>query len=228
MKNKKKLTMGLSLALVGVLGVGATLAYLSDSTGDLTNTFTFSNSGINLKLDEKEYVDGVFTGERVTADKTSQDTIGSSYKNLIAGQPVSKDPTVTILSNSLNCNVFVSVKNANSKLTIGNIGTWKEIYPTDYNLTGEVGTKYYVYNGNEATHTQDPETNDEFRVVKATGSSERVLDAVFEEVTVSKDITASTVFSDIVIKAAAVQSDYVTDEEAAKTALGMLIPTTQQ
>ncbi len=50
--NKKKLvtTFG-SLALVGVIGVGASLAYLSDKTNTLTNTFTIG-SNIDITLDE--------------------------------------------------------------------------------------------------------------------------------------------------------------------------------
>ena len=53
--NKKKLgvTLG-SLALVGAIGFGATLAYLSDTAGTLTNTFVVGDN-ISIELDEAKY-----------------------------------------------------------------------------------------------------------------------------------------------------------------------------
>ena len=53
MKKKSLLTMLLALTLVAVVGVGATLAYLSDSTGAMTNTFTVG-SGIDITQDEED------------------------------------------------------------------------------------------------------------------------------------------------------------------------------
>ena len=51
--NKKKLgvTLG-SLALVGAIGFGATLAYLSDQTQTLNNTFVIGDK-IDIELEKK-------------------------------------------------------------------------------------------------------------------------------------------------------------------------------
>ena len=43
MKNKKLLTTLGAVALLGAIGVGSTLAYLTDTTGTVTNTFTVGN-----------------------------------------------------------------------------------------------------------------------------------------------------------------------------------------
>ena len=49
MKKKNFLTILLSLALVAVIGVGATLAYLTDNTQTVNNKFTFDDIEITLK-----------------------------------------------------------------------------------------------------------------------------------------------------------------------------------
>ena len=224
MRKRSLVTMIGSLALVGALGVGATLAYLSDKADDLTNTFTFTSAGIGIALDEAD-VDDVTNQEQFDADGKSVRTAEGAtqnYENIIPGMTIHKDPTVTVKANSLNCNVFVSVQNANAAevLTIGEMGTWTEVNPADYGFTAADDTTYYVYSGDNATGTV--EENDAFKVV-ATSATDTVLDDVFEKVTFSGTINADTVFENIVIKAAAVQADYCSDEDAAKTALGMLV-----
>lgn len=47
----KKRNLFVSLGLVATLGVGATLAYLTANTEELTNKFTFTSNGISIKLD---------------------------------------------------------------------------------------------------------------------------------------------------------------------------------
>ena len=231
MKNKKKLTMGLSLALVGVLGIGATLAYLTDETGTLTNKFTFSEKGININLDEAEVDENnkaLKNGSRILEGGTQE------YKNIIPNMIIDKDPTVTVNHKSLNSHVFVSVTNTNTKLTIGasdgqgnfvegvNDLAWKEVAPSDYGLEAKENTKYYVYSGPD--YAVDPETGDKFTVIGSIEFNEvKVLPDIFTHVKVADDVKEDVEFSDIVIKAAAVQADSVTDAEAAKTALEMLI-----
>ena len=48
MKKKSLITMLVALSLVGVVLVGATLAYLSDTTGEVENTFTVGNVDVDL------------------------------------------------------------------------------------------------------------------------------------------------------------------------------------
>ena len=87
----KKKTVALLLACVMVLGVaiGGSLAWLTDTSGTVTNTFT--DSDINIALEETT----------------------ENYK-MIPGWTIAKDPKVTIEAGSEACYVFVKIeKSAN-------------------------------------------------------------------------------------------------------------------
>lgn len=217
MKNKRMVSMCAALGLVAVVGVGGTLAYLSAQTGTLTNKFTFTDQGINITLDEAKIDEkNQATTERVEAGKTQV------YNNVLPNMIMDKDPTVTVLQDSLNCNVFVSVENANTQLRIVDLNrtAWTEITDlAQYGYTPDENTKYYVYSGTKANGT--PEVGDEFKVVPS-NIGITTLESVFTKVQAANDLSSKTEFSDIVVKAAAVQADSATDEDAAKTALGML------
>jgi len=83
----KKRSFALLLALVLVLGgaIGASLAWLTDKTDPVVNTFT--TSGIKITLTE---------------------TTGADYK-MVPGLTLEKDPTVTVKAGSEKCFVFVKV-----------------------------------------------------------------------------------------------------------------------
>lgn len=218
MKNKKVVSMCAALGLVAVVGVGGTLAYLSDNTGALTNTFTFTEQGINITLDEAKINEkNQATTVRVEAGYTQE------YKNVLPNMIMDKDPTVTVEKNSEECNVFVSVTNANLETTLKitdlDTNSWEEITPTEYGYTAADNTKYYVYKGLKATGTV--ESGDSFSVV-ATSENDVILEDVFQHVQAGTNLERKTEFSDIVVKAAAVQADNATDMDAAKTALGLL------
>lgn len=221
MKKKCLVTMAATLALVGTVGAGATLAYMTAKTNEVRNTFTFAEAGIGIALDEC-VVDAVTNKAVADGGRTSQ---GQSYQNIVPGMIIDKDPTVTILANSLNCNVFASVTNANGNngLSITDFGTdaWKVINPADYGLeAADEDTIYYVYQGDFGTG--EVEDNDAFVVVPCDAENATVLEDIFETITISAELTEETEFSDIVIKAAAVQADSCTDAAAANTALSML------
>ena len=82
----KKKTLALLLALVLVFGaaVGGTIAYLTDTTGPVTNTFTVGNIDIDL-------------------DETKTD-----FK-MVPGCDIAKDPVVTVDANSEDCWLFVRI-----------------------------------------------------------------------------------------------------------------------
>lgn len=82
---KKSLALVLALAMIVVCVVGGTLAWLTDKTAPVTNTFTYGD--INIKLAE---------------------TTGTSYK-MIPGYTIAKDPKVTVLADSEKCYLFVKV-----------------------------------------------------------------------------------------------------------------------
>lgn len=74
MKNKKLFATAVAAALVATVGIGSTLAYLQDETGEKTNTFTIGN--VKIDLDEPEWNP-------------------DNGKDMIPGATVDKNPIVT-------------------------------------------------------------------------------------------------------------------------------------
>lgn len=231
MNKKNMLKMGVSLGLVGALGVGATLALLSDKTNTLTNTFAVSTKGISIKLDETDI--RKTDGSRISVG-------GNNYGTLVSGQSVKKDPMVTVNAESLNANVFVKVTNNSEfvKYDTENIGpdkAWldvtdevKEIKGNDGNKKYSVdnNTKFYVYmksTGNPEA-VKDP-TGDTYGVI-ASSDDDQPLDKVFNNITVNNFDNAGRPSTDenknITVRAAAVQADAVTDAVALDTAVELL------
>lgn len=87
----KKKTLALLLALVLVFGaaVGGTIAYLTDTTDPITNTFTVGNIDIGLA----ETVD--------------------DFK-MVPGCDITKDPKVTVEANSEACWLFVKIEKSDN------------------------------------------------------------------------------------------------------------------
>ena len=101
----KKLNKALLLALCAVLLVTAsvmgTLAYLTHTTGPVTNTFTVGN--VSISLDEaKVDVYGELDGNTRVTENT--------YK-LIPGHEYVKDPTIHVNADSEECWVFIKMNN---------------------------------------------------------------------------------------------------------------------
>lgn len=82
----KTLVALLSLVLLLGCSLGGTLAWLSDSTGPVTNTFTVGD--INISLDESNDLD----------------------LTIVPGVPIKKDPKVTVKANSEACWLFVKIE----------------------------------------------------------------------------------------------------------------------
>lgn len=81
---KMFVTMLAVVLLVGCI-IGGTVAWLTDKTNSITNTFTYGD--INIELTE---------------------STGESYK-IIPGVNIKKDPKVTVKANSEDCWLFVEV-----------------------------------------------------------------------------------------------------------------------
>lgn len=82
---KKKIAISIvAVALVLCCAIGGTLAWLTDKTGPVTNTFTVGDINIDL------------------AETTSD------YK-MVPGNTIAKDPKVTVKANSEDCYLFVKV-----------------------------------------------------------------------------------------------------------------------
>lgn len=81
---KMFVTMLAVVLLVGCI-IGGTVAWLTDKTDSITNTFTYGDINITL-----------------------QETTGESYK-IVPGVDIRKDPKVTVKANSEDCWLFVKV-----------------------------------------------------------------------------------------------------------------------
>ena len=91
---KKKLTMVVSLLLVMALSIGGTVAYLTDKTDAIKNTFTIGNVKIDLTETDVE---------------NNETPLANSYK-MIPGNEIAKDPKVTVEAGSEACWLFVKIE----------------------------------------------------------------------------------------------------------------------
>ena len=79
MKNKKIMITIVAAALVAIIGVGATLAYFTDND-EVQNVLTLG--AVDIDLDEPNY-----KGDE-------------AYENIVPGDVIEKDPTITLASDS--------------------------------------------------------------------------------------------------------------------------------
>lgn len=94
----KKLITAASIALAACVAIGGTIAYLTDKTDTITNTFTVGKVDINLTETERTY-------------------------KMIPGTTLDKDPTVTVEAGSEDSWVFVKVDETNNLDTYIEYGT---------------------------------------------------------------------------------------------------------
>lgn len=124
---KKTLTVLFSLALILVGIVGGTIAWLTDTTEKVVNTFT--DSDIDITLEETK----------------------NNFK-MIPGYAIDKDPKVSVTEGSEKCYLFVKLEksaNFDSFLTYEIADGWTALDGVDnvyYRTvdTADMGTKYSV------------------------------------------------------------------------------------
>lgn len=184
--NKKKLvtTLG-SLALVGAIGVGATLAYLSDTAGDLTNTFVVGNA-IDIKLDEKD----------ITKTDNSRTETGNNYVDLQPGIPQPKDPTTTVLADSNDCYVFMRIMGADkfeAKDVNGDgLGDFEilGLDTTNWKKVADIDDLGYVKReGDSIVNTSNKKDGFyAYRVIVENTNSDRSLEPIFTQIQMSADV----------------------------------------
>ena len=92
---KKILAVVLAVVVLAVAAVGATLAWLMDTSDTVVNTFTLGNVSISLS-------------ETITNDNGEG---GNAYQ-LIPGNTYAKDPKVTVTGDSEACWLFIKVDEA--------------------------------------------------------------------------------------------------------------------
>ncbi len=102
-KSTKKLI--LSLALVGTVGVGSTLAYLATTGNTVTNSFVSGDGypqGINsVYIDEYDIKKD---------DGTSRTKTRNDYVNVSEGGTLTKDPQVHLVANSVESYILVKIE----------------------------------------------------------------------------------------------------------------------
>ncbi|MBQ7983101.1 MAG: hypothetical protein IJ302_06015 [Clostridia bacterium] len=117
--NKKFLAMALALVLLIGGAVSGSLAWLTDETDAVTNTFTESNIAITLEETKTEF-------------------------KMIPGWDIEKDPKVTVESDSEDCYVFVVIeksKNFDEYLTYAVAEGWTKLE----NASGVISTQSVYY-----------------------------------------------------------------------------------
>lgn len=128
----KAMVMILAVMLIVGISVGGTLAWLTDKTTDVVNTFTVGDVDIELS-----------------------ETTGNTY-HIVPGVNITKDPTVTVKANKEPCWVFVKIVEANWPAVTETDSTTRKVnYSVDSAwaaLDGVAGV-YYLEAGTLATDT---------------------------------------------------------------------------
>ena len=168
----KKKTLALFLALALVLGgvIGGTMAWLTDKTPEIVNTFT--DSDIEITLTE-----------------TGAENNANSYK-MVPGYTISKDPKVTVVKGSEKCYLFVKLEkseNFDSFLTYEIAAGWTQL--TDAEGKNVDGVYYRTVEASD--------TDQEFQVlannqvtVKGEGVTKEMMNALTEQTYPKLTVTA--------------------------------------
>ena len=138
MKKKNLLTAAASLALVAVIGVGATLAYFTDKTGTKTNAFGMGKVDISIS-DTSPELEGAKQGTETDA--------GVEYDDVMPGDLLSKRVAVNVEDGSAPCYVAVKVEVANE--VEGSV-------PTVAELNGLVTAAVQAYDAKKGVSVEEP------------------------------------------------------------------------
>ncbi len=130
----KKRSIALLLAVAAILGltIGGTLAWLTDDTDAVTNTFTTSDITVELKETTTEY-------------------------KMIPGYTIAKDPKASITAGSEPGWLFVKIEkseNFDQYMTYEIAEGWTEVETGVYArkvATSDIGTAYSVLKGDKVT-----------------------------------------------------------------------------
>ena len=146
---KKLLASVVAIALVACCVIGGTLAWLTDKTDPVVNTFTVGN--VNIDLDESDDLD----------------------LKIVPGKNITKDPEVTVKANSEDCYVFVEIESDNwidgMTYSIDETAGWQD-------LPGVTGVYYQVVSASNADQVINVLANQQ--VVVSGDITKETLDAV--------------------------------------------------
>lgn len=107
-KTSKALLLSLCAVVLVTASVLGTMAYLTDKTDDVVNTFTVGNVTLGGEL--QEGLDETDVDEYGVPVQPAARTTSNEYK-LVPGQAYTKDPTVHVNNKSEDSYIFVKVEN---------------------------------------------------------------------------------------------------------------------
>ena len=197
----KKKTIALIVCLTLIIGcaIGGTIAWLTDTSGPVTNTFTAGDVDIDLT-------------ETFNTDSNNDGTNDRWTAKMIPGTSYAKDPVVTVKANSEDCWLFVKFEEKNDAA----------IY-LNYTSTLTAGNGWTQGDG-----TIIP-ANVWYRVVTASNSDQNwnLLDGNTVQVdgtAVTKENMNAAAAAELVYTAYACQKDNVSTAEDAWTKLNTVTP----
>lgn len=184
MQKKNVLMMTMSLAMVGVVAVGGTLAYLTSNTNTLTNAFTVGDgySDDSFYLDETRKI-GDENPTEVGVGEDDRTKEGNEYAAMNIGDTVYKDPTFHLTSGPESY-IFAYVEGVDAMVDEG------------FTFTGWQSSKWQPVNGKQVGYdgyyyyTETVEANEDIapiftNVSLPTSLSEMPDDANFDDVKIS-------------------------------------------
>lgn len=207
MKKKKLVTLLGTVALIGAIGAGSTLAYLTSTTGTVTNTFTVGNVNFDEKLNNGLSESEVTRQNGVYADADGDEwsSAGNTYKDLVAGEVVYKDPTAHMGADSQDAYLFLRVYNTKAK--VGDVSVFANI-DIDTTKWQQVGS------GSEKINPADTAEADYVDYVYKGAAKANGHYTLFEHVTMGNITSDMNNIPQIVVKACAVQYAGFTDDAA--------------
>lgn len=214
---KRNITAIAAFALIVIAFVGTTIAWLAMQTGEVTNTFTVGDVNISLYEHKINNVTHATEAETILVDDINDR--GTNEYQFVPGLTIPKDPTVTVKGGSAACWLFVKIATRGNHFYGNDTDPIIKWTMADGWEQVDSGNPYFWYRKVEAA-----DTDTDFPVFK--DNSVRINDifseAQFEVVNTRPAYTNPKVY----VRAGAIQSDNiavgVSDEEAAKIALGMM------
>lgn len=224
MKKNKIVMSVISGLLVAAVAVGGTLAYLSDTSNQVTNTFNVGTGYIDDDVHQGLWLDEV----DITKDDGSRTEKGNDYLDLLPGDEVEKDPTFHITKGSVESYVIARVTGVQDAMAAGYIFKdadgevgFNDVWVKVADLNGSTvdptfggADGYYIYCGEDGA----PITVDASKA-----EADVNLVPMFNTVELNGDITdlAAVAKQTVKVQGVAVQADNNTAEGALEVALGV-------
>lgn len=130
MKMKKTLTAVVAMALVAAVSVAGTLAYLTDKTDEVRNTFSVGSLGQGMKIDLWETKVKPDVDNQYIADETAGKPVKhNTYDAVMPNSDNYKDPYVTVENLGTEAYLFIEVQNYEQEKLHATVdgGVWEAI-----------------------------------------------------------------------------------------------------